>query len=165
MIRPTPRLLWSTLAAGCLALVVGSLVLTLWLDLQPCHLCIFQRLLFMVLTVLALAAAWLAPRPSALLPGLLTLPCAVGGIGAAAYQVWLQGQPPGSVSCIGGKPGPIELMVEWLGQRQPDLFLATGFCEETELVILGLSLAGWALVSFLGCLGLAVWALWPRAMK
>ncbi len=162
MLRLTPRLLWSALAGGCLALVVGSLVLTSWLDLHPCHLCIFQRLVFMVLAVLALLAAWIGPRPSALVPGLLALLCAVAGIGAAAYQGWLQRQPAGSISCLGGEPGPIERLVEWLGERQPDLFLATGFCEDIEFKVLGLSLADWALLGFLAYLILAAWALWPR---
>jgi disulfide bond formation protein DsbB len=49
--------------------------------------------------------------------------------------------------------------VEWLGQLQPELFLATGFCEEAELSILSLSLANWALVSFSAFLVVAGWAL------
>ena len=70
MIRPSARLLWSLLALGCLMLAVGSLILVTWMDLRPCPLCIFQRTLFMVLGLLALAAAWLGPRAAALFPGL-----------------------------------------------------------------------------------------------
>jgi disulfide bond formation protein DsbB len=68
-------------------------------------------------------------------------------------------QPPGSISCMAGEPSQIERLVEWLGQLQPELFLATGFCEEAELSILGLSLANWALVSFSAFLVAAGWAL------
>jgi disulfide bond formation protein DsbB len=50
--------------------------------------------------------------------------------------------------------------VEWLGQQMPALFLATGFCEDKELTILGLSLANWALAAFAACLAAAGWALW-----
>lgn len=158
----SPRLLWSTITAGCLFMVAVSFVLTDWLLLNPCHLCIFQRLLYLLLVPPALLAALLAPRASARLAGLLTLPLALAGASAAGYQSWLQRQPAGTVSCIGGQPDPIEQAVEWLGQRLPELFMATGFCEDPEFVILGLSLADWSLLGFLGCLLLAAGALWPR---
>jgi protein dithiol:quinone oxidoreductase len=160
MIAVTPRTLWLALAAGCAGLAMASLVLTPWLDLHPCHLCIFQRLLFMLIAVLALVTVALAGPRSRWLPGGLVLCLAALGAAVAGYQTWLQAQPPGSISCGGGQPGLIERLVEWLGQQVPSLFLATGFCEETELVIFGLSLANWALVSFAACLVAAAWALW-----
>jgi disulfide bond formation protein DsbB len=156
---PRPPLLWALLAAGCFALVIGSFGLTAWLDLHPCHLCIFQRLLFMVLAILGALAAWRAGRPSGRLAGLAIPPLALWGAGVATYQSWLQAQPPGSISCMAAEPGLIERLVEWLGQRLPELFLATGFCEEAELIILGMTLANWALVAFLACLITAAWAL------
>lgn len=159
MIRPTARLLWMVLGLGCLILVIGSLVLTAWLDLRPCPLCIFQRLLFMLLAVLALTAAWLGPRRMALLPGLLAICGSVAGAGIAAYQVWLQLQPADTASCGGGSYTLIDLVVDWLGERLPTLFLATGFCEEVGLLILGLSLAQWALIGFSGGLIVSVWAI------
>jgi len=155
----SPRPIWSLLAAGSIALVAGSFVLTDWFNLHPCHLCIFQRLLFMILGVLFMFAAWLTPRPAGWWLGLASLPVAAGGIAVATYQSWLQMQPPGSISCMAGEPSRIERLVEWLGQLQPELFLATGFCEEAELSILGLSLANWALVSFTTFLVTASWAL------
>ena len=112
MIRPSARLLWSVLGAGCLALVVGSLILTVWMDLRPCTLCIFQRLLFIVLGLSALAAAGLGPRRAALFPGLLVLSCALAGIGISAYQVWLQLQPPDTASCGGGALSLVDLVVD-----------------------------------------------------
>ncbi len=156
---PTPRLIWSIIATGCFGLVAASLLLTAWLDLHPCHLCIFQRLLFMSLAGLALLAAWLSPRPAARWAGLASLPFSVTGIAVASYQSWLQAQPPGSISCMAGQPSLIERLVEWLGQQQPTLFLATGFCEEAEWGILGLSLANLAWLAFVACLAAAIWAL------
>jgi disulfide bond formation protein DsbB len=160
MIFITSRVLWLALVAGCAGLTLASLVLTAWLDLHPCHLCIFQRLLFMLITLLALVAAVLVSPRDRRLPGGLVLALAGLGVAVATYQTWLQAQPPGSISCVGGQPGLIEGLVEWLGQQVPSLFLATGFCEEPELVIFGLSLANWALVSFAAALATAAWALW-----
>ena len=114
----------------------------------------------MLIAALALVAA-LVVRPRARRSfGGLVLALAGLGVGVATYQSWLQAQPPGAISCVGGQPGLIERLVEWLGQQVPSLFLATGFCEEAELVIFGLSLANWALVSFAACLIAAAWALW-----
>jgi disulfide bond formation protein DsbB len=134
-------------------------MLTAALGLHPCHLCIFQRVLFMTLAVLGGLAAWHWRRLGGFLAGLVCLPVFAGGIAAAGYQSWLQGQPAGSASCVAGDPTLIEQFVEWLGKLQPDLFLATGFCENSELSIVGLSLANWALVAHLAFLVFALLAL------
>jgi protein dithiol:quinone oxidoreductase len=166
MIAPSARLLWGLLAGGSALAVASSVLMTDWIGLEPCHLCIFQRLLFMVLTVLALAAALGAGRHGGALlgrlVGALTLPVSATGIGVAAYQSWLQLQPPESVSCVAGTPGLIERWVEWLGQQAPGLFMATGFCEDDALSILGLSLANWALLGFALCFVVGVLALLKR---
>jgi disulfide bond formation protein DsbB len=161
MQRVQPQSLWLAIGLAAAGLVTGSLILTVWLDLHPCHLCIFQRLLFMLLAGLGLLAYFLAGGGRRLFGG-MTLPVSALGIGVAAYQSWLQAQPPGSVTCMGGDPGLIERLVEWLGQRLPELFLATGFCEEAELSIVGLSLANWALLSFILFFLAALWALFNQ---
>lgn len=157
-----PRLLWSLLALCSASLVVASLVLTAWLGLHPCHLCIFQRVLFMTLAVLGGLAAWRWRHHLGLWAALFTLPVSASGIAAAGYQSWLQEQPAGSTSCVAGEPTLVEQFVEWLGRLQPDLFLATGFCENAELSIFGLSLANWALVSHSAFLVFALLALQSR---
>lgn len=159
MIRPTTRLLWFLLGAGSLGLVVGSLALTAWLDLHPCHLCIFQRLLFMGLTVFGLLAGLLGCRPVARATGLFVALIAASGVAVAAYQSWLQAFPVSTISCGAGTPGAIEAFVEQLGAWLPALFLATGNCADEELVVLGLSLANWSALAFIGSLLVAGWAL------
>jgi disulfide bond formation protein DsbB len=150
-------LLWPLLALASALVALSSIALTAWLDLSPCHLCIFQRLLFMLMAVLAVAAM---PRNGlGRLAGGLFAVIAAAGIDTAGYQSWLQLQPPDTVSCIGGEMGPIERLVEWLGMQSPALFMATGFCDDNGLVILGLSLANWALIIFTGLLIAAVWML------
>lgn len=160
---PSARILWGLLAGGSALAVASSFVMTGWLGLDACHLCITQRLLFMVLTLLALGAALGAGAQGTGLAGRLlgglTLAVSAAGIGVAGYQSWFQLQPPESVSCAAGAPGLIERWVEWLGQQAPELFLATGFCEDPGLSILGLSLANLALLGFALSLGVGVWAL------
>jgi disulfide bond formation protein DsbB len=159
MIAIAPRTIWFALAAGCAGLALASLVLTSWLGLHPCHLCIFQRVLFLTLAVLGGLAAWHWRHHVGLWAALLTLPVSASGIAAAGYQSWLQEQPTGSVSCVASEPTLVEQFIEWLGRLQPDLFMATGFCENSELSILGLSLANWALVAHVVFLGSALLAL------
>jgi len=111
MKRLQPRHFWLALCLTAAGLVAGSLILTAWFDLHPCHLCIFQRLLFMKLVVLGLLAFFLTGAWRKL-AGALTLPISALGIGVASYQSWLQAQPPGSISCVAGEPGMIERLVE-----------------------------------------------------
>lgn len=54
----------------------------------------------------------------------------------------------GTLSSSTGAPGIVEQWVQWLGQQSPTLFLATGFCENKELDILGLSLANWSFLAY-----------------
>ncbi len=110
----------------------------------------------MVLAVFGLLAA--TGFGEKLWGGLVILLASVG-TATAGYQTWLQLQPPGSASCAGSNPNLIEQLVYFLSDNIPSLFEVSGLCEDEELVILGLSLANWALVSFLAAVIAAVWAL------
>ena len=151
--------LWLVIGLIALSLAAGSFVLTAWLDLHPCYLCIFQRLLFMLIAVFGLLAA--TGFGEKVWGGLVLLLAGVGLV-TASYQTWLQLQPPGSASCAGSQPNLIEQLVYFLSDNIPSLFEVSGLCEDEELVILGLSLANWALVSFLGALVAAAWALFGK---
>lgn len=143
-----PKYVWLTLAFAAETVVMVSLLLTTWLGLQPCPLCIFQRLLFLLIGGAGLLAFFLGPLGQRLAGGLILTLCALG-TGVAGYQSWLQTQPPGNIACTAQELGLIERLVDWLGQQVPVLFLATGFCDEVALDILGLSLANWALIIFI----------------
>ncbi|MBK1725160.1 disulfide bond formation protein B [Thiocystis violacea] len=149
MTKGRPWLSWLILAGASIGIGLGTVEITNWLRLDPCHLCIFQRLLMLVFGTLALGVALtIKRRRLALMTGGLALCASIAGAGTAAYQSWIQLQPAGAVTCTGARPGLIELLVEWLGQQMPALFLATGFCEDEGFTFLGLSLANWSLVSF-----------------
>lgn len=159
---PGSRYLWLAVALAASGLAGGSVALVAWLGLSPCPLCIFQRLLFMIIAVLAFVAFFGAARLLGRPAGVLALLASLSGIGVAAYQVWLQAQPQAMFTCGGADPNLIERIVDWLGQRLPALFLATGVCEDKQLVILGLSLAGWSLIAFAASAFVCVWALLGR---
>lgn len=159
---PTPRPLWLTLAVVATGLALATVLLTEWLHLEPCYLCVFQRLLMFVLGALALLAALASGTPVGRWLGAAVPVVGAGGMVAAGYQTWLQLQPPGSTSCLNADPGLVERLIEWLGQLSPSLFLATGFCEDAGLSILHLSLANWSLIGFMLLSGVAVWTSWSH---
>jgi len=155
---------------------IGGLGLQHYAELAPCPLCIFQRLLFMVLGTLALLSALLATRPAGTYRGLglaLVLPC-LAGLGVAIYQTLMQSAPGLVQECDRADPGPIENFVDWLGMFWmeeapflPELFFATGQCSSKEWVFLGLSLANWSAIFFcafaLFILLVSGWFFWRRA--
>ncbi|MBK1693418.1 disulfide bond formation protein B [Chromatium weissei] len=153
------RAVWLLLAAVTATVAMASIVLTPLFDLDPCYLCIFQRLLFLLLALFAALAAsgipWLT-----LTARLLFLVVSASGIVVATYQSWLQWQPADTVSCVSTQPNVIEQLIEWLGERLPSLFLASGFCEDRGLVIFELSLANLAGLVFAGVLAVALWTVW-----
>jgi protein dithiol:quinone oxidoreductase len=158
------RAIWLAIAGASAGIGLASIGMTNWLDLDPCHLCIFQRLLMLLIGGLALWAALAARRKVQLgISGGLALAMALLGAGTAAYQSWIQLQPLGGVTCTGSRPGAIEIFVEWLGQALPTLFLATGFCEDEGYRLMGLTLANWSALCFLALALVIAWMLWAAA--
>ncbi len=122
------------------------------LYLDPCPLCITQRMfyvgigLFAFFGLITSRAQW-AQRLSAVL---LVL-CAVGGIVTAGRQVWLQHLPPELVPECG--PG-LHYWLEnepWL-KTLSLLFKGDGNCAEVNWLFMGLSIAEWSLIWFVGLL-------------
>lgn len=149
--RISDRTACLVLGFGAFALVGVGVVLGEALRLNPCPLCIFQRVLYLAIGCGALIAA--AGRPLRPWGLLIALMAALGGIAAAGYQGWLQWMADPALECGFGPPNLMEQTVEWLGERWPRLFLATGFCSSKEWVFLGLSMAHWSLVAFAGYVG------------
>lgn len=135
---------------GAFGLVGAGLVLGEVLNLNPCPLCIFQRVLYLLVGLFALLGALAAGRPALRIgAGGLAIAAALGGVATAGYQTWMQAYPTLSMECGFSDPTLIERLVDWLGQLWPYMFLATGFCSSKEWVFLGLSMANWSVACFL----------------
>jgi len=152
--REVPVRAWfAALALGAFGAVAGGMELQNLVRLAPCPLCIFQRLVYMVIGLVALLGA-IAPAGrllwSALIAGL-----AAGGMAVAGYQSWMQAFPHLATECSYSDPNAIERLVDWLGMAWPSLFLATGFCTGRDWEFLGLSLANWSLLISAGIAGYA----------
>ena len=152
--REIPVRTWfATLALGTLGLVAFGMELQQLFRLAPCPLCIFQRLLYIVIGLVAMAGVLLPG--GRLLWSALIAALAAGGVAVAGYQTWMQAFPHLATECGYSDPNLIERLVDWLGMQWPSLFLATGFCTSREWEFLGLSMANWSLLVFAGIVGYA----------
>ena len=152
--REVPVRAWfAALALGVFGLVAVGMELQHLLRLAPCPLCIFQRLLYLIIGLVALAGVLLPG--GRLLWSALIAALAAGGVAVAGYQTWMQAFPLLATECGYSDPNAIERLVDWLGMEWPSLFLATGFCTSREWEFLALSMANWSLLIFAGIVGYA----------
>ncbi|MBL8490561.1 MAG: disulfide bond formation protein B [Rhodocyclaceae bacterium] len=157
----TPRLPFLANMTASVGLVGGGLVMAHFLRLAACPLCIVQRMLYMVIALIAFAGllAFRIPAARRLLAGMMGL-AAAAGIVAAGYQTWIQRFAP-MTTCGADMPW-YEQLVEWAGQQLPVLFLSTGLCSDPAWRFLGLSIAEWSLAAFTGMAVLSLLALLRR---
>ena len=159
--RLSTRIVFAALAIVSLGLLAAGLVLGELARLQPCYLCNFQRLLYIVLAVIGVCGALILAggRFWAALFGLV----AQGGVITAVQQSWMQYAPQDAIECGFGDPTVLEQVVNWLGVQWPAMFMVTGLCTVKDWVFLGLSLANWSALCFLALTGVAVWQMLRRA--
>lgn len=123
--------------------------------LDPCPLCVFQRIGFMWIAAVSLVALLHNPgRSGRRVYGVVAALGAVFGAAVAGRHVWLQSLPPERVPECG--PG-LNYMLETLPLTEAlsKVFLGSGSCAEVHWSFLGLSMPGWTLVWFVA-LGLGV---------
>lgn len=151
---------------ACAGLMAYALYAQYGLGLEPCPLCVFQRVGVIALgSVFLLAAAHpagaIGRRVYALLVGLVAL-----GAGAVAGRhLWLQALPPERVPACG--PG-LDFLLESFPLREAvEVVLSgSGECAQVDWQLLGLAMPGWVMlaVAVLGISGFAVnWSAAKRA--
>lgn len=156
------RLMW----LGCLFSVIGLMSYAIYAEkvlyLDPCPLCITQRLFYIGVGLLSIPGLlfirnlWVQ-RISA---SVLCL-SALGGVATAARQVWLQHLPPELVPECG-------LGLQYWLENEPFLstlsllFKGDGNCAEVHWRFLGLSMGEWSLLWFVGLLVVGLTLLFYR---
>jgi disulfide bond formation protein DsbB len=133
----------------CLGMTAVALYGQYVMYLDPCPLCIFQRVAVMVLGVIFLLGALHNPSTSFGRRGYgqLTIIAALAGASIAARHIWLQHLPPEKVPACG--PG----LSYWLDNMPftsvlSKVFEGSGECAEVQLRTFGLSIPEWTLVAF-----------------
>ena len=158
--RFSTRIGFSLLSAASAGLLAAGLVIGEIARLNPCHLCNFQRLLYMALSFVALCGA-LLPTARRLWSTLFAL-ASGWGVVTAVQQSWMQYAPQSANECGFGDPTLVEQVVDWLGMQWPAMFMVTGSCTSKDWVFLGLSLANWSGVCFLLMFAVSLWLLFRQ---
>lgn len=134
-----------------------------FMGLDPCPLCILQRLGFMVMGAFALGGLIFGPR--GLWRWFWGLPILVGGawgIVTASRHVWLQHLPADQVPDCGPSMYFMLEMQFPLAEILNEAFTGAGDCAEVNWSFLGLSMPSWTLIWYVGLSFFTVWALWSR---
>jgi disulfide bond formation protein DsbB len=158
-----PRAYFAAIFAACTGLLLFGLFLQHTKGLEPCPLCVLQRIIFIVTGAVALLAALHGSRRRAGQIGwglVISLLCLTGA-GVAARHTWIQRFPPAIQEC--GADFYILLDTATLAQLLPAMFRGTGDCTHRAWVFLGLSIAEWALVCFALIALSTVWRTFARA--
>ncbi len=156
------RIAYTALAVVSLGLIGVGLLLQHVVGLDPCPLCIFQRIAYFALALFALIAAWLSPRTSSRWFGALVLVSALTGVGIAGRHVWLQMNPQG-MSCGPGLQAMLDNFP--LTDVLPKVFRGSGDCSESAWTLLGLTIADWSLAWFVILSGATIFILFARHFR
>lgn len=146
-------------AAGfvaCAGLMGYALYAQHVLGLEPCPLCIFQRVGIIALGVVFLVAALHHPRGGGryVYAGLITL-AALATIGVSARHLYVQSLPAGAVPSCGA---PLNVMMQFtpLTEVIRKVLVGGGECQQVNWEFLGLAMPAWVLICalVLGAIGL-----------
>lgn len=147
---------------SCFGIVALALVIQTAYKLEPCPLCITQRMIFMGLGVLFLIAAFIPPAHSfkKVFAGLQVL-TALGGAGVAIRHWYLQANRESMIADCGVG---FDYMFENFPLQKAFklLFRGTGDCAAIDWTFLGLTLPQLGLISFLA---FAAYAIYLAARK
>lgn len=147
---------------GCVALMAYALYAQYVLGLEPCPLCIFQRVAVISLGVSFLLAALHNPGATGRrVYAVLVAMAAAAGAGVSGRHLWLQTLPPEQVPACG--PGLDYLLESFtLGEALKTVLSGSGECAQVDWRFLGLAMPGWVLISVVTLGVFGVWNNWRR---
>ncbi len=158
----SPRSLFLLAFLACVAVMGGALYLEHALGLEPCPLCIVQRIFIIAFGIVCLIAALHGPeRTGQRVYAALALLFAAGGAATAGRQVWLQSVPADQLpACLPS----LDYMMEALPfQDIVKLMLhGTADCAEVTWTLFGMSIPEWSLLAFAGCILFSLYQLLRR---
>jgi protein dithiol:quinone oxidoreductase len=142
---------------ACACLLAYAYYAQFFLHLDPCPLCIFQRIGIFALGVVFLIAA--LHDPAALgrrLYALLLGAAALATIGVAWRHLYLQSLPPDSVPACGASLD-FMLKVFSLSEVLVKVLTGSGECAKVTWEFLGLAMPAWVLISAVVLGGFGLW--------
>lgn len=149
-------------ATACAAFLFYAYFAQFVLHLEPCPLCIFQRVGVFANGVMFVIAALHDPAGwgRRVYGALLTL-TALATIGVATRQLWIQSQPPGTVAACGASLD-FMLKVFPLTDVLMKVLTGSGECARVDWRFLGLAMPAWVVIAS-GALG--SYGLWANVRR
>ncbi len=142
---------------ACCAMMAYALYAQHQLLLEPCPLCVLQRLATISLGVVFLLAALHNPHGFGRRVYALFIFLAAGaGLGVAGWHVWLQNLPADKVPACG--PG-FDYMIDAfpLSEALQLIFAGSGECASIDWSLLGLTMPAWVAICFVFLLVYGLW--------
>ncbi len=147
---------------ACAGLIGIALYLQYFQHLEPCPLCMLQRVAFIALGTVFLIGALHGPgRIGTRVYAVFALLASLTGLALAARHTWLQFYPPEYVTCAGDVYSQLERLP--LGRVIANALRATGDCSKVDWTLVGLSIAEWSLIWFVLLTLLALYQLLRKA--
>jgi disulfide bond formation protein DsbB len=144
----------------CVAMMGFALFAQYVWRMEPCPLCVFQRVALIALGIVFLIAGLhAAGQIGRILYAVLLAAAALSGIGVAGRHVWLQNLPKDQVPACG--PGLDFMMDTFPFLEVLNMVLSgSGECAEVSWRFLGLTMPAWLLICFIALGGWGVWLNW-----
>lgn len=159
----TPRTVFLGLFLVCAGMMGFGYYLQYAEGLEPCPLCMTQRVFIVAAGLVALGgAAFGTTRGRRRVAGaLVVLMCVVGG-GFSSRHLWLQMLPEDQVPACG--PSIDYILDSFPPMEALEILLrGNGNCAEIDWSFLGLSIPAWTLLAFIGLAVVAAWNGWRSA--
>lgn len=153
--------IWFTLGFfSCFGMLLVGAYFQFVEELEPCPLCISQRIAILLTGVVFLIAALHNPQTTGRrIYAILGTFTALAGGAISIRHLWLQNLPPDQVPECG--PGLSYVFENFpLSETIRVMLSGTGECADVLWVFLGLSIPGWTLVAFLMLAGLSLLQFW-----
>lgn len=153
------RLVYLYIFLFCVSLLGIAMYMEHVMMLEPCPLCIMQRIFFISAGLVSLVAFIHNPvaRGKVIYGGLVAALAAIGG-GFAIRQIYLQHLPKDEVPACGPS---LSYMMEQFPLRDvlAVMFSGDGNCAEVVWrdPVIGMNIAEWSLVCFIALTGVGVW--------
>jgi disulfide bond formation protein DsbB len=146
-----------SLFTACGLLMAVALYMEHVLALEPCPLCIMQRVMVIATGIVALVAALHGPSKTGIqIYGILVTVTAAGGAMLSMRQLWLQSLPADQVPACGPSLDYL-LDVFPLTDVLTIILSGDGSCAEIAWSLFGISIPGWTLAGFIGLIAIGIW--------
>lgn len=160
LIRFNPRIWFFLGSISCFSMLGIGAYLQFVEHLEPCPLCISQRIALLLVGLLFLIAAIHNPAAKGIKTySILGTLAAIAGGSISARHVWIQHLPPNEVpECSPGLDYVFENFP--LTDTIKLMLNGTGECAKVDWTLLGLSIPQWTLMAFLGLAILSLLQIW-----